>query len=212
VAEGGRFQHDVVALGEGLRLCGGLHIKLCRGPYDLSGFSPRWAYAGSLGRWIAARGELHPHAEPAGGTRCESEGSVVCLGDALDDCQAEADACMVGAYAFGAALKRLDKGGNQLWVELNDVDAIGKFGSSWPARQRAHGHARGDELVDERTADSAGGTGNENHDGPSVNRCVGACPRDSTASMRTMDTSTRQDGLVDIFHLRQDPVGNGRHR
>jgi hypothetical protein len=31
------------------------------------------------------------------------------LGDALDDCQAEADTCVVGAYAFGAALKRLDK-------------------------------------------------------------------------------------------------------
>jgi hypothetical protein len=36
------------------------------------------------------------------------------LGDALDDCQAEADTGVVGAYAFGAALKRLDKRGNQL--------------------------------------------------------------------------------------------------
>jgi transposase len=33
-------------------------------------------------------------------------------------CQAEADTCLVGAYAFGAALKRLDKRGNQLWGEL----------------------------------------------------------------------------------------------
>jgi hypothetical protein len=40
------------------------------------------------------------------------------LGDAFDDCQAEADTCVVGAYAFGAALKRLDKRGNQLWGEL----------------------------------------------------------------------------------------------
>jgi hypothetical protein len=41
----------------------------------------------------------------------------VCSGDAFDDCQAEADTdtCVVGAYAFGAALKRLDKRGNQLW-------------------------------------------------------------------------------------------------
>ena len=31
----------------------------------------------------------------------------MCLGDVLDDCQAEADACVVGAYAFGAAKKRL---------------------------------------------------------------------------------------------------------
>jgi hypothetical protein len=38
----------------------------------------------------------------------------MCLGDALDDCQAEADTGVVGAYAFGAALKRLDKRGNQL--------------------------------------------------------------------------------------------------
>ena len=40
------------------------------------------------------------------------EGSVVCLGHALDDCQPEADACVVGAYAFGAAKKRLRKGGD----------------------------------------------------------------------------------------------------
>jgi hypothetical protein len=33
------------------------------------------------------------------------------LGDAFDDCQAEADTCVVGAYAFGAALKRLNKRG-----------------------------------------------------------------------------------------------------
>ena len=40
-------------------------------------------------------------AEPASGPRGEGEGSVVCFGDALDDRQAEADACVVGAYAFG---------------------------------------------------------------------------------------------------------------
>ena len=40
------------------------------------------------------------------------------LGDALDDGQAEADTCVIGAYALGAALKRLDKRGDQLWGEL----------------------------------------------------------------------------------------------
>ena len=40
------------------------------------------------------------------------------LGDALGDCQAEADARVVGAYAVGAATKPLDKRGNQLWGEL----------------------------------------------------------------------------------------------
>jgi len=34
------------------------------------------------------------------------------LRDALDDCQAEADTCVVSAYAFGAAKKRLGKRGN----------------------------------------------------------------------------------------------------
>ena len=33
----------------------------------------------------------------------------MCLSDAVDDCQAEADTCVVGAYAFGAAKKRLDE-------------------------------------------------------------------------------------------------------
>jgi hypothetical protein len=40
------------------------------------------------------------------------------LRDALDDRQAEADACVVGAYALAAALKRLAKRGEQLWGEL----------------------------------------------------------------------------------------------
>jgi hypothetical protein len=42
----------------------------------------------------------------------------VCLRDGLDDCQAETDAGVVGAYAFRAALKRLGERGDQLWVEL----------------------------------------------------------------------------------------------
>jgi hypothetical protein len=35
--------------------------------------------------------------EPAGGARGDGEGSVVRSGDALDDRQAEADACMIVA-------------------------------------------------------------------------------------------------------------------
>jgi len=40
------------------------------------------------------------------------------LGDALDDCQAEADTGVVGVEAPGAALKRLGKRGSQLSGEL----------------------------------------------------------------------------------------------
>ena len=61
---------------------------------------------------------MHRDAEPAGSPGGEGEGPVVCLGDAFDDCQAEAGTCVVAAYAFGAALKRLGKRGNQLWSEL----------------------------------------------------------------------------------------------
>jgi len=49
----------------------------------------------------------------------------VCLGDALDDRQAEADACVVDAYAFGAAKKRLGKRGNYLWGELHTLGLNG---------------------------------------------------------------------------------------
>src|SRR6266581_6173860 len=61
---------------------------------------------------------MHRDAEPPGGPGGEGEGPVVCLGDAFDDCQAEADTCVVGADASGAAKKRLGKRGNQLWCEL----------------------------------------------------------------------------------------------
>jgi hypothetical protein len=59
--------------------------------------------------------------EPASGTGCEGEGSAVCFVDALDDRQAEADTGVVGAYAFGAALKGLGKRGNQLWGDVSPV-------------------------------------------------------------------------------------------
>ena len=63
-------------------------------------------------------GKLHRDAEPAGGPGGEGEGSVVGLGDALDDRQAEADARVVGADALGAALERLGERGDQLRGEL----------------------------------------------------------------------------------------------
>ena len=61
---------------------------------------------------------MHRVAEPASGSGCKGESSAVGLSDALDDCQAQADTCVVGAYAFGAAKKRLGKRGNQPWREL----------------------------------------------------------------------------------------------
>lgn len=57
---------------------------------------------------------MHRDGEPAGGPGVEGEGAIVCLGDALDDGEDEADAGVVGAYAPGAALERLRKRGNQL--------------------------------------------------------------------------------------------------
>ncbi len=67
---------------------------------------------------VNAGGSCTVTRSPPAGLGGGGEGPVVCLGDAFDDCQTEADACVVGAYAFGAALKRLDKRGNQLWGEL----------------------------------------------------------------------------------------------
>ena len=56
-----------------------------------------------VGVGVWGRRYFHRDAEPAVGPRREGEGSVVCLRDALHDCQAEADACVVRAYALGAA-------------------------------------------------------------------------------------------------------------
>ena len=39
----------------------------------------------------------------------------------FDDCHAETDARVVGAYAFGAAKKRLGNSGNHLWVSCSPV-------------------------------------------------------------------------------------------
>ena len=61
---------------------------------------------------------MYRDAEPPSGPGGESEGSVVCLGDAVDDCQAESDTCVVGPNAFGAALERFGECRDQLWREL----------------------------------------------------------------------------------------------
>ena len=57
---------------------------------------------------------MHGDAEPAGSPGGEGEGSVVCLGDAVDDCEAEADTdtYVVGAHASDAALKRFGERGS----------------------------------------------------------------------------------------------------
>jgi hypothetical protein len=61
---------------------------------------------------------MHRDQETAGGPRREGEGSVVRLGDALDDRQAEADAGVVAVDAFGAAPERLREGRDQVRIEL----------------------------------------------------------------------------------------------
>ena len=61
---------------------------------------------------------MHSDAESPSGPGGEGEGPVVCLGDAFEDCRAEADTCMVTAYAFGAALERFGECRDQLWSEL----------------------------------------------------------------------------------------------
>src|SRR3954470_20418139 len=72
--------------------------------------------SGARLRWRG--GELHRDAEAAGWPGGEAEGSVVRLGDALHDGQAEADARVVGADAFVAAPKGLGKRGDELRGEL----------------------------------------------------------------------------------------------
>src|SRR5205814_6782248 len=86
-------------------------------PLTDSNRRPPLATSGSDAGWWRG-GYLHRDAEPAGAPGGEGEGSVVCLGDAFDDCEAEADTCVAGAYASGAPLKRLGKRGNQFWGEV----------------------------------------------------------------------------------------------
>src|SRR5262249_39266699 len=92
----------------------------------------------------------HRDAEPPSGPGGEGEDAVMCLGDAFDDCQAEAHTCMVTAYAFGAALKRLDKRGNQLGGELlAGVLDSWHYGPGVNAGRDPHGALFG-QVVDDR--------------------------------------------------------------
>src|SRR5262245_35655990 len=98
-------------------------------------------------------GQLYCDAKPAGGPGGEGERSVVCPGDALDDCQAEADACVVGAYAFGAALKRLGKRGDELWCEPRARVLDGEHRTlGVNARRKPDGASVG-QVVDDRVVE-----------------------------------------------------------
>ena len=66
----------------------------------------------------ARRGQLHCDSDAASGARDDGERSVVRLADALDDREAEADAGMVAADAFGAALEGLGERRDQPGREL----------------------------------------------------------------------------------------------
>src|SRR5258708_6924297 len=86
-----------------------------------------------------------PPAAPGG----EGKGSVVCLGDALDDCQAEADTRMVTAYASSAPLEGFGECRDQLRSELvagvfdGEHDGLGADGGA-----ELHGAVFG-EVVDD---------------------------------------------------------------
>jgi hypothetical protein len=56
---------------------------------------------------------LNRDEKAASGPGGEGERSVVCLCDAIYDCQTETHTCVVAAYAFRATLERLGKRGNQ---------------------------------------------------------------------------------------------------
>jgi hypothetical protein len=74
----------------------------------------------------------------------------VCLRDALDDCEAEADTCVVAAYAFGTALKRLGKRGDDGPRELLAGVLDGEHHALGIRRRREpHGSLFG-QIVDDR--------------------------------------------------------------
>jgi len=77
----------------------------------------------------------------------------VCLGDGFDDRQSEADARVVGAYAFGAALERFGERGDHLWSEfLAGVLDRQDHGVGLCARGEPHGAAMR-QVVDDRVLD-----------------------------------------------------------
>jgi hypothetical protein len=74
----------------------------------------------------------------------------VCLGDAFDDCQAEAGTCVVGAYAFGAAKERLGKRCNDLLCELLARVLDGEHHILGDLRHRTWHQERRPEVIDYR--------------------------------------------------------------
>ena len=113
-AYGGQVHDRLTALKDRLDPTNVFHHNQNVRPTGAGEVPPR-AAAPSGGR------KAHRDAEAPVSPRGEGEGSVVGSGDALDDRQAEPDTCVVGADAFGAALKRLDKSGHQLGESLSPV-------------------------------------------------------------------------------------------
>src|SRR4029078_1219219 len=80
----------------------------------------------------------------------EGEGSIVCLGDALDNRQPEADASVIGADPFRAAENRLRKRGDYVWSELFAGVLDGEHRTLGPSAGRdPHGALFG-QIVDDR--------------------------------------------------------------
>jgi hypothetical protein len=72
----------------------------------------------------------------------------VCLGDAVDDCQAETNTGLDAADAFGAPLERFGECRNQLWLSLSPVFSAVSRTDSGPMAVLIHGAVFG-EVVDD---------------------------------------------------------------
>src|ERR1700680_2313640 len=100
---------------------------------------------------------MHRDAEPASGPGGAGEISVVCLGDALDDGQAEADTRMITADAFSAALEWFGECRDQLRGELRAGVLAGEHdGTGGDDSLDLHGAVFG-EVVDDRVVQEVRG-------------------------------------------------------
>src|SRR5918993_4051487 len=123
--------------------------------------SARRGASGSAGRIIPAgrrwrQGQLHRDAESSSSTGTEGKGAVVCLRDALDDREAQADTCVVRAYAVGAAPKRLAEGGEQLWGQVAAGVLHGEGNRLGVDRGREPHCAPFGQVVDDRVVHEVG--------------------------------------------------------
>ena len=74
----------------------------------------------------------------------------MCLSDALDDCQSEAEGCVVRVYPIASTLKPFDEGGDQPWREhLARVLDIEHHSVGLDAGRNPHSSLLG-EIVDDR--------------------------------------------------------------